>query len=194
MVDAKVSLLIVDDDSSVRYSLCQIFRCMGHTVRHAEDGFSALQLMRELTPDVLLSDLNMPRMSGFELLSIVRRRFPTVYVIAMSGGFEGNIPEGLAADAYYGKATGLVSLFEIVKTGVGSERLSLWASRKAAPIWIPSGETRMASGNQVLIGCPDCLRAFPQPFDNASAIQSIDCAHCGTLINYAVVESLAAVS
>ena len=49
---------------------------IGYRVRSAEDGFSALREMRHEVPDILLSDLNMPGMSGFELLSVVRRRFP----------------------------------------------------------------------------------------------------------------------
>ena len=53
----------------------------------AEDGFSALAEIRKEVPDILLSDLNMPRMSGFELLSVVRRRFPSIRTIAMSGAF-----------------------------------------------------------------------------------------------------------
>ena len=55
-------------------------------------------------PDVILSDLNMPGMSGFEFLSVVRRRFPTVKVIAMSSAFAvDDIPPGVAADAFYQK-------------------------------------------------------------------------------------------
>ena len=61
-------------------------------MRSAEDGFSALEEIRRLTPDVLLSDLNMPHMSGFELLSVVRRRFPAIYAIAMSGAFSWPVP------------------------------------------------------------------------------------------------------
>lgn len=52
-----------------------VFR-FGFSVRTAEDGFTALQILREVLPDIILSDLRMPGMSGFELLSIVRRRFP----------------------------------------------------------------------------------------------------------------------
>jgi CheY-like chemotaxis protein len=60
---------------------------IGYSVRSAQDGFSALVEIRKDVPDIILSDLNMPGMSGFELLSVVRRRFPSIRVIAMSGAF-----------------------------------------------------------------------------------------------------------
>src|ERR1700676_3247425 len=86
-MDTKVKLLIVDDDAATLFSLCQIFSCLGHTVRGAEDGFSPLPQIRKVVPDIILSDLNMPNMSGLEFLSIVRRRFPSIYIIAMSGSY-----------------------------------------------------------------------------------------------------------
>jgi CheY-like chemotaxis protein len=47
-------------------------------------------------PEIPLSDLNMPEMSGFELLSIVRRQFPTISLVGMSGAFSGTqIPCGV---------------------------------------------------------------------------------------------------
>jgi CheY-like chemotaxis protein len=77
---------------------------IGYSVRSAQDGFSALVEIRKDVPDIILSDLNMPGMSGFELLSVVRRRFPSIRVIAMSGAFSGDeMPSGVDADAFYPK-------------------------------------------------------------------------------------------
>ena len=91
--------------------MSQIFEQMGHSVRSAKDGFSALEEIREAKPDVVLSDLNMPGMSGFELLSVIRRRLPEIYVIATSGAYSGtDVPHGIAADAFSEKATGFRSL------------------------------------------------------------------------------------
>jgi len=58
MSNAKVKLLIVDDDESVRESLSQLFTEFGHSVRSAEDGPSALLEIRQEVPDIILSDLN----------------------------------------------------------------------------------------------------------------------------------------
>src|ERR1700731_3313212 len=113
---AKIRLLIVDDEPSTRMLLSQIFTELGHSVRSAEDGFSALFEIRQEIPDVILSDLNMPGMSGFEFLSVVRRRFPGIHVIAMSGAFSGDgVQPGVAAAAFYEKATSLRSLLQIVE-------------------------------------------------------------------------------
>src|ERR1700751_6290745 len=105
MPNPKMKLLIVDDEESIRMSLSQVFAEFGHSVRSAKDGFSALSEMREEIPDIVLSDLNMPGMSGFEFLSVIRRRFPAIRVIAMSGTFSGDgIPPGVAADVFYENA------------------------------------------------------------------------------------------
>src|ERR1700720_4169135 len=138
MPDTKINLLVVDDNVALRASLSQIFITLGHTVRSVEDGFSALFEIRQKAPDILLSDLNMPGMSGFELLSVVRRRFPAIQVIAMSGAFSGDgIPPGVAADAFYGKGTNVGSLLQIVEAMTHPERLpSLRHPSTSAPIWI----------------------------------------------------------
>jgi DNA-binding response OmpR family regulator len=58
-----------------------------------------------LATDLVISDLNMPQMSGFEFLSVIRRRVPQVLVIAMSGAYAAGdeVPGGVIADAFYAK-------------------------------------------------------------------------------------------
>jgi len=78
------NILVAEDDIQLRDLLTAILTHAGYRVRVAEDGFSALMHIRADKPDIILSDLYMLGMSGFELLSVVRRRFPEVAVIAMS--------------------------------------------------------------------------------------------------------------
>jgi len=86
-------------------------------VRCAADGLAALVEMNEEVPEILLSDLNMPGMSGFELLSAVRRRFPAVRVVAMSGAFSGHqVPDGVTADAFYAKGNGVAVLLKAIES------------------------------------------------------------------------------
>ena len=77
-IPSKYQVLVVDDDPTVRESFAMLLQSGGYDVQVAEDGFSALLQLRKLLPDVIISDLNMPRMSGFEFLSVVRRRFPEI--------------------------------------------------------------------------------------------------------------------
>jgi CheY-like chemotaxis protein len=196
MPNGKSKLLIVDDEPETRLLLSQIFAGMGHEVECAEDGFSALEQIRQTVPDIILSDLNMPGMSGFELLSVVRRRLPAIYVIATSGAYTGRgIPRGIVADAFYQKATGLDTLFQIMQAAVKSEPLATRSPVPAAPIWISMDSKHYAGPACVIIACPECMRAFPHAHDgNPGLIQQVRCSDCGAAISYAIVEVLDAVS
>ena len=111
----KRSVLIVEDEGDLRVILAAMLVQTGYDVRTAWDGVSALLEMETGLPDIIVSDLNMPRMSGFELLSIVRAEFPLVPLIAMSGAFSGTqVPEGVVADAFYEKGTHPVFLTRLV--------------------------------------------------------------------------------
>jgi CheY-like chemotaxis protein len=117
MPDLKPSMLIVEDEELTRNTLAQIFKGLGYSVRSASEGLAALIEMRQELPEVLLSDLYMTGMSGFELLSVVRRRFPAVRVLAMSGAFTGNeVPCGVAADAFYAKGSGMGALLKALES------------------------------------------------------------------------------
>ena len=115
MPDTRGSLLIVDDDESIRVSLSLIFSALGYRVRSGEDGFSALAEIQNEIPDVLLADINMALMPGMEFLSAVRRSFPSVRVVAMTGVLSGNRTRpDIAADAFYQKGAGPSRLIEYV--------------------------------------------------------------------------------
>lgn len=116
----KARILIVEDDVQVRLLLCSILEEAGYVVRPAADAFTALEEMRSESPDVLLSDLYMPGMSAFELLSIVRHQFPTTRVVAMSSAFSGDeLPNEIVADAFYPKATDTSGLLRIMEAMTG---------------------------------------------------------------------------
>jgi CheY-like chemotaxis protein len=190
MPNATVNLLIVDDDAALRISLSHIFATFGHRVRCAADGFSALSELRVKVPDVILSDLNMPGMSGFEFLSVVRRRFPTVKVIAMSSAFAvGEIPPGVAADAFYQKGSNLGSLLQIMEGMTLPEPLSLAHSSAPAPIWVESNGQPAPGGAYITLTCPECLRAFPQlSAETPLRVHETNCIYCKRAFAYAIVE------
>jgi CheY-like chemotaxis protein len=191
MSHLKSTLLIVEDEPTTRTLLTQIFAGKGYPVRAAEDGFAALEEIRRETPDILLSDLNMPRMSGFELLSVIRRKLPEIFVIATSGAFSGDgVPNGIAADAFHEKATGLTGLFEIVKTAASVEHPRA-RSAASTPIWISPFENGKSTNGQALISCPECLRSFSLAVSVADfIIHQTNCVHCSNTIHYAIVQPM----
>jgi CheY-like chemotaxis protein len=133
-----VDIVIADDNAVLLSVLAESLKECGYSVRTAVDGLGALTEIRNLAPDILLSDLNMPKMSGFELISIVHRDYPRIKVIAMSGSYSGTIvPEGLAADAFYEKSgAGIVRLLQIINAIKDEPELPpvKWSMGNAAPV------------------------------------------------------------
>ena len=178
-------ILIVDDDAVVCELAQEIFPTYGYEVRCAEDGFEALALLRAAPVDLLIADLNMPRMSGFELLSVVRRRFPQVAVIATSGEFSGPaIPNGVLADIFLekGSYTPREMLIEIEKLLERSPLRPSPAKSAPAPLWIPLNDR-----NYYVLTCPNCLRSFPLPANDlppGKQEQRAECDFCGSTVPY----------
>ncbi|MCA8975414.1 MAG: sigma-54-dependent Fis family transcriptional regulator [Planctomycetes bacterium] len=77
-------ILIVDDESDLRWVLRGLFEDAGFVVAEAADGEEALSLVAEHVPDVVLSDVRMPKMSGDRLLHLLRQREPDLPVILLS--------------------------------------------------------------------------------------------------------------
>lgn len=188
MPNLKAKLLIVDDNHAITTTLSHIFREFGHQVRTANDGLSALEQIRTEVPDILLSDLNMPGMSGFELLSIVRRRLPEVFVIAYSAAFSGEeVPTGIAADAFHEKSTGLKRLFELVKTATHKDHVRS-GSAASTPIWISRTKDDNSCCDRLPISCPECLRAILLFVGSGDfVIEEAACVYCHATILYGVV-------
>jgi CheY-like chemotaxis protein len=189
MSNTKRHILIVDDDDGLRSTLVYLFAECGFVVSHASDGFGALEQMRSALPDILISDLNMPAMCGFELLSIVRRRFPSIGVIAMSGAYpDESVPPGVAADAFYPKgSTSIGSLFRIVNVLAG--RGSSPRNRSAVPVWIHRFALDSHPEGSHLVWCPECLRMFScRAVPYVSPLNSASCPHCASEIQFALLD------
>jgi CheY-like chemotaxis protein len=94
-------VLVVDDEPSVRETAAAILAGEGYEVLSVADGLEGLHALSKSLPDLVISDLNMPRMSGFRFLAIVRKRFPHIATIAVSGEYiAGENPSGILADTF----------------------------------------------------------------------------------------------
>lgn len=184
----KTRLLIVDDEHVIRGSLSQIFKTRGHDVRVAENGLSALAAIRLRVPDILLSDLDMPAMSGIELLSVVRRRFPDMRLIAMSGVLSRkDLPLEIAANAFYEKGSGVGCLLKMVED-MNREALPIQLHEAPGTLQLSSNVHSVSGEPYVKIKCPECFRTFLQVFrDGVSLIHEADCIYCSGSVRYAVL-------
>jgi DNA-binding response OmpR family regulator len=80
-------LLIADDDPDMLAAYASFFEAHGYAVQTAEDGVGALAVYYDLRPDVVILDIEMPRMDGLAVAREVRRMsaYPRPYLIAVTG-------------------------------------------------------------------------------------------------------------
>ncbi|HOP05779.1 MAG TPA: response regulator [candidate division Zixibacteria bacterium] len=81
---SSISILIVDDELMMRNLLMKILSREGYRINTAEDGVAALEYLKNNKVDIVISDMKMPRMDGFELLSIIKKDHPEIGVIIMT--------------------------------------------------------------------------------------------------------------
>ena len=179
----KYRILVVDDEPLILQTSALVLAEQGYEVRTAGDGFAALVELRQALPDVIISDLSMPNMSGFEFLSVVRRRFPHIPVIAISGQYDGTKPTGLIADCYFSKGHYtpeelFTNISRLLEQGTIRPHIE---KPDTAPVWIPCN----ASG-YLVITCTQCLRSFSVSEQDLAGgqteVQEIPCEFCNMLV------------
>jgi len=83
---ARKSVLIVDDSAYIRQALCELFNKEAdfEVCGNAENGKKAIEKARELRPDLIVLDLSMPVMNGFDAARVLKRLMPAVRLIMYS--------------------------------------------------------------------------------------------------------------
>ncbi|MBV9572519.1 MAG: response regulator [Acidobacteriales bacterium] len=88
-----VVALVVDDSMLIRHTVCRFLEERGYTVESATNGKEALEVLKRVTPDVIITDMQMPNMSGSELITELKQQphtanIPIVIVAGRQSGFE----------------------------------------------------------------------------------------------------------
>jgi CheY-like chemotaxis protein len=86
-LEVHLKLLVVDDSPEIVKILSSTMELSGHSVDQAYDGMEAIELLKNNAYDVVITDADMPRLSGIEVCKFLRTTFPDVYVIGISGSF-----------------------------------------------------------------------------------------------------------
>ena len=176
-------ILLVEDDPLLREVGKLLLAAQGYEVLCAEDGFEGLAALKQSLPDIIISDLRMPNMNGFEFLSVVRRRFPTIPVIAVSGEFSGlSMPESVLADAFFSKGTYQpAELFEkIIELLQELPTRPRVGKPNRAAVWVKNDKGSIA------VTCPECLRTFPV-LGVTQGVNEAECDFCSCMIRFEII-------
>ncbi len=87
--------LVVDDSMLIRYTVCRSLEERGFTVESATNGVEALQILSQIKPDLVVTDMQMPKMSGSELITALKKnpdtaKIPIIIVAGRASGFDEN--------------------------------------------------------------------------------------------------------
>jgi CheY-like chemotaxis protein len=87
--------LVVDDSMLIRYTVCRFLEERGFAVESATNGMEALQILERVRPDLIVTDMQMPKMSGGELITALKQnavtaKIPIIIVAGRASGFDEN--------------------------------------------------------------------------------------------------------
>ncbi len=184
----KLHLMIVDDDASVRETLAMVLSKANYVTSTARDGVDALAQIRMRVPDLLLSDLEMPRMSGFDFLYSVRLSFPEVAVVAMSCISDAeHVPHEVISDAFYPKGRSHPEkLFRIVMDGIRTCEKRVSETGRARPVLqMQRAGLETTVTHYVMVKCTQCLRTFLAPQADVNT-REVQCIFCPTEMRFVV--------
>lgn len=104
----KPRALVVDDSLTMRKVLGRLMEREGFEVLVAKDGMDALQLLQSVTPDIILTDIEMPRMDGFGLSRNIRddartAKTPLIMISSRTADKHQNLAKDIGVDAFFGK-------------------------------------------------------------------------------------------
>ncbi len=113
-------ILVVDDEPNIALSLNYLMERAGYSVRIAADGEEAIEAVKEAPPDLILLDVNMPKMNGYEVCELVRanpqwKHIPIVMLTAKGRDIEREKGLAVGADEYITKPFSTQEVVEKVR-------------------------------------------------------------------------------
>ena len=179
------SVLLVDDDPSIREILSMELEEAGFEAQQAEDGIDGLVKLRDKLPKVIISDLQMPRMSGIEFISVVRRRFPSIPVIVLSGSIPSEFPAEVKPDRWFEKSA--LQIPELLQAVHDLVRKTPDCADFPQVVTTPV-RTRPGFAGYFILTCTDCLRTFraTSPPENKRVDRTAICTYCEARVPYLI--------
>jgi CheY-like chemotaxis protein len=116
------NVLLVDNESRARKNVAEFLREQGYCVDEADDGTSALQLLDQKKFDLLICDLLMPRITGFDVINQIKSRSLSIPVILITGYPDALIERGLGDLPRFTKPFNLYDLLHKVRDLLPEQR------------------------------------------------------------------------
>ncbi len=91
----RTKILIIDDEPLILQSVSCYFDDLGYEVLRAENGQEGLEIFLSVLPDVVITDLRMPGVSGFDVVTALSKDYPNTPVLVVSG--TGSLPDAMEA-------------------------------------------------------------------------------------------------
>ena len=112
-------LLVIEDEEIIRESILDILNLKGFNAIGASNGLTGLQLAQEFLPDLILCDVKMPKLDGYQVLKSLRQdsltaEIPYIFMTARSTEDIVSQSELLGADGYLSKPFSTINLLEII--------------------------------------------------------------------------------
>lgn len=114
-------ILIVDDESGVRYFVRAVLEMAGYIVEEAAGTAEALRILDHTRPELLITDIVMPEGNGFKLAARAHRIYPTLSVIFVTG-YSDKYEDELSGTIYLAKPFTAASLLSAVENAIGFPR------------------------------------------------------------------------
>jgi CheY-like chemotaxis protein len=113
------SILIIDDDALIRTSVGAVLQSAGYKTTSASDGPTGIKIAREIHPDLILCDIDMPGMSGFETEKVLSsdpqtNSLPIVFLTGSTKAMEGQLGRDLSGDEFVEKPFSFSKLLAVV--------------------------------------------------------------------------------
>jgi DNA-binding NarL/FixJ family response regulator len=154
-----LTILVADDDPGTRLSISDYLELSGYIVVSAENGSKALALVEQHQPHLIVTDITMPQMDGYELVSQVRRKpafrlLPVIFLTARTNTEERIRGYQLGCDAYLPKPFDLEELGAVIRNLLERSQMiqSEWRLRaQASGTSQPKDEHEEATGSRTQV-------------------------------------------
>jgi CheY-like chemotaxis protein len=121
------TILVIDDNSIERESVLRALQKAGYTVLGAEDGPTGIELAKEHPPDLIICDIEMPGLTGFETLKKLKedrqtRSIPFVFLTGSVDAMAGKLGRELGAEEYVQKPFSFSKLLAVVSSSLHDKK------------------------------------------------------------------------